>query len=374
MGLRKKAVLAFVIVIVLLATVYCLVFLPARPAETYAKEKGLSNGIIEKLKVFDSDQMLNQSEVVFIDYVSDLDKSLQQKVVDGFLSDGKLSTDEVHQIEFLKQFPKIEQVKFIESGKFADFDWDKDFLDNWFEVQKTKTDYLIPNDRYVIWLSTTNPKDFASGPNALLLGNTPKEEVQKFLTEWERIPQKNLILLEYKEATPSSLRSAISDIANRADKNDFVYVMLESHGNVNIIALYNDNSSSTLDYILSYQELDSWLDEIRTAKVVTVVIGACDSASARESLKEGPSPRIVAPMFDLNRLIRRYIPEWRKIYEENYGVPSQDDDGYVSIGEATRDEKIEYKGSSDYDIADTHGLAFDTFLGDCIIGEKDYRK
>lgn len=277
----------------------------------------------------------------------------------------------VYQARFLSEIGFLEYQRAVDNLLIADYDWDRDFLENWFEVHKTETDYLVPNDRYVIWLATANPEDIDPEPTALVIGKTPKEEVYNFLVDWQCIPPENIKLLEYSNATLENIENAIFDVAAKADKDDFVYICLEAHGNEDGILLY--------DEFLNYENLDRLVDGIKDAKAVTVISGACKSSWMREPLRDGPCPRIAVPMYGLNHLIRRYIPEFRKSEEERPSkgqdnVPAKDDDSFVSIGEAARDEKIKYRGSSNYDIVDTHGLAFQTYFGDYIIGEKDFGK
>jgi hypothetical protein len=161
LGLKKIEVLAIILVIVLLIAGYYVFRLYVEytppemaisPTETYGREKGLSNGVIVKLKsAFDWDQTLRQDEADFIDYISGFNEEQQHKIVDAFLADKLFHAEEHHQIQFLSMFNKEEQVRIVENGSFANLDWDGDNMNNYFEKEISKCLMMFTTEDMHYW-------------------------------------------------------------------------------------------------------------------------------------------------------------------------------------------------------------------------------
>ena len=91
------------------------------PATAYAKEKMPSPEIIKKLSSLDSDLALDGNETVFIDYLSDFEEEQQEAIIQSFLADGMVSTEETHQIQFLNSFTKEDRMQMVENASFSNF-------------------------------------------------------------------------------------------------------------------------------------------------------------------------------------------------------------------------------------------------------------
>lgn len=352
MGLKKRAVSAFIIAIVFLGIVYYFVSLPvkATPAETYASERGLSSDVIVRFAVFDSDQTLNQSEADFIDYVSIFEKSLQKELVDGFLSDGKLTSQENQQLDFLKRFPVVEQIQCVENGTYTNTDWDGDNMNNYFEQNIAHLPYNVYNGRYAVLVGTWR-------------GGGGMNIMESFLISEQKFLPQNVINLSYKNATIENFVKACSDLSHKANENDIVCVCFSGNGTVDYF-WFNDGkgSSQSWDAIMNYADIDNYLDNIKPMKMLTTV-AANGSYGAIKPLEEGPSPRVVADI----------EPSWLNSVSRNYfnidgpfppNVWDLDENGYVSVDEVIKAAANQTSAPSVVDVADKDNIAPYFYLGD----------
>ena len=222
----------------------------------YAFEKGLPEGIVYKLASLNLDEteLTNKEMKEFIDSLAQVPNK-EKAVVFGFLSDKKLSRDELEQIKkcaerYQKLLTHAEEYRKI-CSHFGDFE-----------------------DVYVLSAKHLNP------------GDPPRPTVHEktYFVEQRGIPIKNLYLLRGDDGvTFENIKKAIRSIAEKSDENDLVFVFLGAHGYKGYICI-RENETST-DYYLPYEKLDKELDKIK-CKMMVVYIDACFSGSAIPYLKE----------------------------------------------------------------------------------------
>lgn len=300
----------------------------------YAIDRGMTDTNLIKMFLPMEADGLDSGEKAFMDYVTGFDAPLQQKVVDGFLSDGRLSSDEVHQIEFLKQFPKTEQVGFIESGKFADFNWDGDTYTNYFEKFIAGTPYDVKNEVYVIFSTSAsvNYKDVTEMYSFLIeTAKIQEDHIYGFHSEPGDPSdiahyKTNPYGLHYKTVNPKNLEDAINTVSQKAGKNDTVLVILNGGGLEGYFFPYHDGDS------VSYQWINDKLGKI-DSKATIIPILACHSGSAIPYLEDRNKPRII-----LTNSAAKETSDFGIDYEflQAFMNKSADKDGngYVSVGEA----------------------------------------
>lgn len=317
---------------------------------------------------------------IFYDaYVSTFDATLQQEL-ETFISDGNISQEEVDQINFLKQFSQADQINFIENGKFADFDWDNDNMNNYFEKVIAGLPYDVYNGRYGLLVDTHEDPHSA-------------DLMSKFLINEQRILPKNVINLSYTNATISNWKEAVTRVSSVADKNSLVYVMLESHGNVNGIC-FNDGygKNNGYDTHVSYEEIGKNLDSIISSRTV-VSLFCCGQEGALDSLDISSSPSIVvtipADWFFAtsknysNSYIQSLPAQYDPIETEAYDI---DGNGYVSVGESfdtqmksmeryfseLQTEEDYIRETQKHGMSDSNNIASEIFLGDFSVKNQDW--
>jgi hypothetical protein len=316
-----------------------------------------------------NDQDVNRPE--FDDYVSTLNTTLQEKLYDVFLDDGKISTDELNQIKFLKTFTQAEQARMIQSGVFADFDPDKDNMKSYFEKCVAGLPYDVYNGRYAVLVDTHE-------------NTATVDSMYNFLINEQRFLPENVIKLAYTNATISKLREAVSKISVATDRNSIVYVMLEGRGDITRFVLndgYGENRN--LANAISYKDIGTILDTIRSnATMVTLM--CCESEGALESLKITSSPSVVITMpadwifATSERYSNAYsgTEQYKPIAIEAYDI---DGNGFVSLGESFKTQMKsmeEYlvkhpEQALKYGISDPNNLAFRIFFGDFSIKDQN---
>jgi hypothetical protein len=160
-------------------------------------------------------------------------------------------------------------------GNLHNLDWDGDGFSNWFEQNVSGTDPLVPNERYAIFLSTSDERVPDVGYVISVMGMG--------------IPESNVIRLVGENAKYSKLRDVLLKVAEKTNDKDLVLVSLAAHG--------IDGSIILRDGGTTYAQMDEDLDKIK-AKVLIVTIDSCFSGSAIPYLKDGPCPRIVITQTD----------------------------------------------------------------------------
>ena len=121
---------------------------------------------------------------VVVDYASNFEKPLQEKILKGFLFDNIITKDEIYQIKFLEQLSKEEQLKLIRNGKFVDVDIDNDRMSNYFEKVIAGLPWDIRNERYALLLYTGSATDILSTAG-----------IKKFLIEDMKFIPQNIVYL-----------------------------------------------------------------------------------------------------------------------------------------------------------------------------------
>ena len=230
------------------------------------------------------------------------------------------------------KFKETPIVREVQEAIDYELDSDNDGMSDWFEINIAGLDPKVPNDRYALLL-VAGDRDLSLSPS----------DWYKFLVEKEDFQPKNIIKLEGRYATQPNLQTGINKIAQISDENDFVYILLNAHGNKGRIYL-NDG-------YLPYKTLDEYLDKIR-AKAMFVGIEACYSGSAIEDLKEGLYPRVIITstgpdtLSELNLISLELFGRIRRGYGDDYGVdfPNIDGDGYCSVAEGFDYIKKVYQG------------------------------
>jgi hypothetical protein len=177
-------------------------------------------------------------------------------------------------------------------------DLDDDRMNNEFEwLNRTEIgglyDPFIKNDRYVIVLDSGFNENISPSPAALQWQNL----IDYFFIEKQKILPQNLIKLYYKDATYSNLENSIFKVADMADNNDFVFVILEGHGSRKVLALRKGPDYHRWSDFIYYENLDTYLDKIR-AKVVVVGNDACFSNYSQGLMSKGSCPRILLTSSD----------------------------------------------------------------------------
>jgi len=282
--------------------------------------------------------------------VSPENKTLQKAIVNGFLSDGTLSTDEIYQIKFLEQLSKEELSKLIRNGSFVDTDIDKDRMSNYFEKVIAGLPWDIRNERYALLLYT--------GDDTSILSTAG---IKKFLIEDMKFMSQNIVYLQGSNATFENFKSAILQWENKINENDIVYISLSGHGSPGIFYF--------ADKGVRYEEIDKYLDKLKPMKML-VVVGACFVETAVEPLKEGPSPRIFFTNDDI------YFTQTSKNFPRGFYAPEPkgfdlDGNGYASLAEILKvidDIMVKYHGFRPI-ISDPYNLAPKFYLGDLRIDD-----
>jgi len=172
----------------------------------------------------------------FIDYLSGFDQDLQLKLVNSFMPDGNISSDEANQIKFLSGFSHQDQVQMIDNSSFANFDWDGDGMCNYFEQAVNHSPYDVYNGRYALLIDTATPAD-------LPLEQSDADCMYNFLVVNEKVPSQNVIKLTGPFATITNFKSAVLNLSEKVSKNDFVYIALSGHGNFDDFG-FNDGNGN----------------------------------------------------------------------------------------------------------------------------------
>lgn len=248
------------------------------PATEYARQVGLDEGIVEKIKILDeikaeinADGNLSENERMFIDFVSGFNQTLQNSVVDGFLSDGFVTSDDALQIEFLKAMPYVQQVNSIVNGSFTDTDWDKDRMNNRFE-QIVGMPWDVYNGRYALVVN--------SHPN-----QTSGDVLADFYIKEHGFDPDNVIKLVGNNATKDKFIQATAELSHRVGKNDFVFISYDGHD--------KEGSFCFSDYIMSHEDIDKAIDAIPAGKMV-ITTSSCAGDAPLAVLSAGHSQRVVA--------------------------------------------------------------------------------
>jgi len=288
---------------------------------------------------------------IVVDYASNFEKPIQEKILKGFLADNIITKDEIYQIKFLEQLSKEEQLKLIKNGKFVDTDIDNDRMSNYFEKVIAGLPWDVHNERYALILYTGDATDILSHAG-----------LRKFLIEDMKFMSQNVIYLQGSNATFDNFKNAILQLENKVTENDIVYISLNGHGSKGFFCFADPKS-------VRYEEIDKYLDRLKPMKML-VVVNACKNWSAVEPLKEGPSPRVVFTQSDI------YFTQTSKNFPRGFYAPEPkgfdlNGNGYVSLAEIFKvidDIMVKYGGDRPI-VSDPYNLAPTFYLGDLRIDD-----
>jgi hypothetical protein len=303
-------------------------------------------------------------EKVVLDYAAGFNQTLQQKVIDGFKASGKVTSEQVQQIAFLKTLPYAQQVSSIVNGTFTNTDWDGDRINNRPE-QIMGMPWNVHNGRYALIVETTN---YTEGVN----------NMYNFLTKEQKFSPENVITLAYTNATKENFQQAVSNLSHKVGGNDIVFIGLSGHGDDGVF-IFNDGKGNpqAINAAMHYKDIDARLDTIKSNATV-IDVSACGQVSALEPLKDGPSPRVVTTIGTdwisavsknyTNSFIQCLPIQFDPVKPKEYDI---DGNGYVSIGESfetmmksMKRYLSEYPDQAvKYGIMDTSNISKRLFLG-----------
>jgi len=191
-------------------------------------------------------------------------------------------------------------------------DFDEDGLSDWFEENIAGYNPNVPNNRYIIFYYQVLDLPYETSHQSVM------EREAQFFSEKGGVPPANIIELYQENATASTLKNAIDEVAKKSTENDIVFLRIEAHG-----------GPSGISGGVSYKELDEWLNQIK-AKVILVTIESCYGQCALPILENGDYPRIICATVgsDIAGSIGRDL-RFFPVVDVIYG----DGNGYVSLEE-----------------------------------------
>jgi hypothetical protein len=356
LDLRKNApmVTALILIGIVLAsvTLYNITLERFNRAQEYAKSKNLSSAIVDKLGLLVLES--ESRERVLIDYLTGFSEDMQHKIVDSYLADNRVSSDEICQIEFLKGFSQSEQVCCLQNESFADFDWDKDNMNNYFEQNIANLPYSVYNGRYALLADSENPSDFPG----ITFG---MECIADFLVTAHGFLEQNVRKIIGNNDTVENFKKEVTWISGNSDANSIVYIGLSGHGAPGVFC-FNDGYGDTKSSLLTYSDINSILNSINS-KTMLITIEACDSNSAIEPLKDGNSERVIID----------FGPHWFYLASKRYSAygysiaPEQidiDKNGHISVAESIEAATKYQTEAPSVDFADINKIAGTLFFGD----------
>ena len=283
------------------------------PATNYAKEKISSAIILEDLRFLDSDLTLDESETVFIDFLADFEQEQQYVIIQSFLVDGVISSEEMFQVQFLNTFTKDERVQLIENGFFYNFNWDGDSWSNYFEQSISKTPYDVKNDIYVIMMTMAGVE------------YPPVKEMFDIL-DGMKIPDGNIYDLTLEKNNAMDFEAAAKSLTERSDENDIVLFIINGEGSPGNFAFRDKTGMSSIRY--------TWFNELIdniVSKNKVIIIDACYSGSAIRYF-ESYDKLILTCSADDQKGTFGTTYDFLKAFSNN--LADVDKNGYISIGEA----------------------------------------
>lgn len=221
-------------------------------------------------------------------------------------------------------------------------DSDRDGMSDAFEGMMPLYDPLVPNKRYVVVVYTT-----FGGPTSPPYQGFQSEKylIHYFFLEVQRIDATDLTELYKENATSANFINALLAVSEKASEDDFVFILIECHGNGKGISL--------ADRFMLYTEVDACLNAIK-AKAIFVGIDSCYSNYAQNIIKPRSSLVLATSSDDfggwyflvgamLTSVLYHLWPEsWELPYyvEQNLSagtlkyLSDNDNNGYISIAES----------------------------------------
>jgi len=236
-------------------------------------------------------------------------------------------------------------IEFMIGTRYDRFDTDGDNLNDYFEWKFSEKngglyDPLVPNDRYLLYL-VANEK-FKKVPS----------NFEDYIFNKQRFSKDNVIFLTKNDATFSNFKKEINKIAEKSDKNDFIYIYIAGHDQ------YGEKKTF-MDGDVPYKTIDKIIDTINSKAIIIELCGCLDD-EYMHILKEGPCPRIVSSGPIFNGISSTKISK-EKI-DKNH-------DGYISIKEMIRYLKTT---ESDSGLIDLDNIASKVYLGSYNFINKSY--
>ena len=173
------------------------------PAEEYARQKSLSTdtNLSSLDESWSSDN--GTKEKAILDYDSTLNGTYQQEFLKDILTAND-TTAEYNQVQFLSSLSAVDQFKIINGRNSANFDFNGDGMNNYFEYNIADLPYADhPTVRYAIVVDTHNEQ--TSGDN-----------LANFLIKQEKFEPNNVIKLVGNDATKENFVQAVSNISLKA--------------------------------------------------------------------------------------------------------------------------------------------------------------
>ena len=170
--------------------------------------------------------------------------------------------------------------------------------------------------------------------------------IHDFLIE-QKVPQENIFLLSYTNATYENFQKAVNKVASEADEDDLVFISLDGVGNdQGAFGFYQKNAACEYgcELMVPYSELSKLLDKIK-AKIVIEII-SCNSYQAIEPLKSENRVIITTGFSRFDNEFKKALgiqSNWFDYYEkypDAYALNTaliqldKDKNGYTSINEA----------------------------------------
>lgn len=277
-------------------------------------------------------------------------KSPFRKLVEGFLSDGKLISQETKQIDFLKQFPVEAGIQCIQNGTYINTDWDGDGMNNYFEQNIAHLPYSVHNGRYALLVGTQR-------------GGGGMNIMESFLINEQKFLPQDIINLSYENATVENFVKACSDLSHNANENDVIFVCFSGQGAADYFG-FNDGkgNNQSSEAVMNYTDIDSYLDSIEPMKML-ITVAAGYSHSAIKPLEKGPSPRVVVDIEPgwLNSVSRNYFSIDSPFPPDVWDI---DQNGYVSVDEVIKTATCQTSAPSAVNAADIDNMAPYFYLGD----------
>ncbi len=156
-------------------------------------------------------------------------------------------------------------------------------MNNYFEQTIANLPYDVYNGRYAILVDTH--EDTNSG-----------DSMYSFLVNEQKFESTKVSKLAYKNATIENFEQTVSNFESIVDKNSFLYVMLDSHGNMDGFCFNDGNgTNNNVSTLVSYEDIGDNLDAIESQATI-ISLMCCGSEGTCDSITIASSPNSIASM------------------------------------------------------------------------------